>query len=91
MLAFRMPNRVNDLLGAEWVRALIEAVGGVSLVFSSYASVAFHIYLGTMSAVGATCGAILGVHAVCRLVLPICRRNLRTTPKIHEVHDNDLS
>lgn len=88
MVQRTMHDRLQDVLGLEWVRAGIEGLGGLSLVFSSYASVAFHIYLGTMSAIGATCGAILGLHAVCRLIIPICR-HMRPTPKIHETGETE--
>lgn len=61
-------------LETEYVRAILQGIGGFFLVSNTSLMLVYHVAFGTFSLISVVCGAILGLHAVCRLVLPICRR-----------------
>ncbi len=76
----RFMDWLDRMLNHTHICALIEAVGGFFLISSTSVMVAYHVALGAFSLISVACGAILGLHAVCKLVLPICRR--REAPKL---------
>ncbi len=69
-----MMNWLERFTTDEHMKVVIEGIGAFYLVGSTSVLVAYHAALGTFSLISVICGAVLGVHAVCRLVLPICRR-----------------
>ncbi len=66
--------RLERLLSDQAMGSLMQALGGMYLFGCTALLWLYHNYIGFMSAIGVTTGAILGLHGVCRLVIPICRR-----------------
>jgi hypothetical protein len=66
---------IDRFLSNDTMRALSEGASAVFLVSGTSVMVAYHAALGVFSLISVMCGAVLGLHAVCRLVLPtLCRR-----------------
>ncbi len=65
---------LDRLLDHEHMRTLMEGLGGFFLLSNTVLVLTYQVALGAFSLISVACGAILGLHAVCKLVLPICRR-----------------
>ena len=78
-----MDHRVDQLFAAA-----AEALGGFYLFGTTWGFFAYDALFGTLSLVAVTCGAVLGLHGVCRLVMPICKKGGRWyVPRSHDQED----